>query len=251
MLSIVSCVVRHCFARAAEHKSEDWQAGGIVIELQVNTNDAQAERLRLQQMGEDWIRAITEGDFERLGRACHPMVSSQILSPGKYTRFDNAADLQARVQKWFGACSQFQVQQSRVGWIGNRLGIFYRFLLREEGKWFVVEQQLYCQVKGSRVFDIQMVCSGFHPPGPDEMPDCDALLVFYTAGVQNGSTCALLTPAIKSKLREMTSGQVLEVRVDDPSARGDMEAWCSLSGNVLLAVHPGEGQELRFRVRKK
>lgn len=226
--------------------------------VEYHVDEEQAERLRLQQMGEDWIQAITEGDFERLGRACHPAVRSQILSPGKYISFDNAADLQARFQKWFGACSQFQVRQSRVERLGERLGIFYRFLLREEGKWFVVEQQMYCQVKGGRVFEVQMVCSGFHPPGPDEVhatggqaADFDALLVFHTAAASGGSTCALLTPAIKSKLREMQSGQVLEVRVDDPSARGDIEAWCGLSGNVLLAVHPGEGQELRFRVRKK
>ena len=56
---------------------------------------------------------------------------------------------------------------------------------------------------------------------------------------------------IKSKLREMQAGQVLEVRVDDPSARGDIEAWSRLSGNVLLKVIDNEGPELRFFVKKK
>ncbi len=50
------------------------------------------------------------------------------------------------------------------------------------------------------------------------------------------STCALLTPAIKSKLRELDSGQVLEVRVSDSAAREDIAAWCRLSGNELLAM---------------
>ncbi len=66
-----------------------------------------------------------------------------------------------------------------------------------------------------------------------------------------GSTCAVLTPAIKSKLREMSSGQVLEVQVDDPSAKGDIEAWCRLSGNTLLKMIDNESQALRFFVKKK
>ncbi len=61
----------------------------------------------------------------------------------------------------------------------------------------------------------------------------------------------MLTPAIKSKLREMDSGQVLEVRVDDPTAREDIEAWCRLSGNLLLKMDQVEGPELRFFVQKK
>jgi TusA-related sulfurtransferase len=46
-----------------------------------------------------------------------------------------------------------------------------------------------------------------------------ALLDFAETGDSAGTTCALLTPAIKAKLRELGTGQVLEVRVDDPAAR--------------------------------
>jgi tRNA 2-thiouridine synthesizing protein A len=85
----------------------------------------------------------------------------------------------------------------------------------------------------------------------NERVERDELLELYTEASDAGSTCSLLTPMIRSKLREMQSGQVLEVRVDDPSARGDIEAWCRLSGNMLLKVIHGEGQALRFFVEKK
>jgi TusA-related sulfurtransferase len=85
----------------------------------------------------------------------------------------------------------------------------------------------------------------------NSLPNRDALLVFHTDAAKSESTCAVLTPAIKSKLREMQSGQVLEVRVDDPEARGDIEAWCRLSGNLLLGMNESEGQELQFFVQKK
>ncbi len=85
----------------------------------------------------------------------------------------------------------------------------------------------------------------------NEKIERDELLEFHTEASEIGSTCTVLTPAIKSKLREMSTGQVLEVRVDDPSARGDIEAWCRLSGNILLKVTAGDGQSLRFFVKKK
>ncbi len=85
----------------------------------------------------------------------------------------------------------------------------------------------------------------------DEIMERDELLEFHTQASDIGSTCAILTPAIKSKLREMNSGQILEVRVDDPSARGDIEAWCRLSGNTLLQVIECKDQALRFFIKKK
>jgi TusA-related sulfurtransferase len=49
----------------------------------------------------------------------------------------------------------------------------------------------------------------------------------------------------------MNSGQILEVRVDDPTARSDIEAWSRLSGNTLLKVIESDGSVLRFFLRKK
>ena len=85
----------------------------------------------------------------------------------------------------------------------------------------------------------------------DQNPIRDGLLEFHTEADETGSTCAVFTPMIKFKLREMQSGQVLEVRVNDLSARNDVEAWSRLSGNALLKVIDSEGPLLRFFVKKK
>lgn len=72
---------------------------------------------------------------------------------------------------------------------------------------------------------------------PDEPAiRADAVLEMLGTAGGPGATCALLTPAIKARLRELTGGQVLEVRVDDPAAREDIAAWCRLAGHELLAV---------------
>ena len=88
------------------------------------------------------------------------------------------------------------------------------------------------------------------------LPAADALLVFSAPSGAEGASCALLTPAIKARLGEIQSGQVLEVRVDDPEAKADIESWSRLSGNELLAVAerehlPDEAENLSFYLRKK
>ncbi len=233
-----------------------------MIELEME--DKRVERLRLQRLGEDWIQSIMEGAPERLEQFCRPEVVSRLLTPKRLVTLDHAMDLVTKYRGWFGECTNFHLEASRVGQVGERLGIFYRLLLQEHGDWYTIEQQLYCTLKDGRVEQLHLLCSGFQlvgtsdeavvmdtPGAVEQDPVRDELLAFRSGESDAGSTCAVLTPMIKSKLREMQSGQVLEIRVDDPSARGDIEAWSRLSGNTLLKVIDGEGQTLRFFVKKK
>lgn len=78
-----------------------------------------------------------------------------------------------------------------------------------------------------------------------------ATLELLESSDRPGSACALLTPAIKAKLTELEPGQILLVRVDDPSARLDVPAWCSLTGNVLQAKADEDNGVLNFFIRKE
>jgi TusA-related sulfurtransferase len=86
---------------------------------------------------------------------------------------------------------------------------------------------------------------------PEELPVPDALLEFDTGDPSRGFTCAILTPTIKSKLRELEGGQILEVRVGDPAARLDVPAWSRMSGNELVAMVEEDAERTRFYLRKK
>ncbi|HEX9036835.1 MAG TPA: sulfurtransferase TusA family protein [Ktedonobacterales bacterium] len=81
-------------------------------------------------------------------------------------------------------------------------------------------------------------------------PVADAALEMLGLNEVGGSACALLTPAMKAKLRDMQPGQVLEVRVDDPAAREDIASWVRLTGHTLLAVQETP-RAFHFYVRKK
>jgi TusA-related sulfurtransferase len=87
------------------------------------------------------------------------------------------------------------------------------------------------------------------PVDAASVPQPDAVLEMLNMAEAQGSTCAVLTPAIKAKLRDLEPGRVLLVRVDDPSARLDVHAWCALTGNPLLATTEENGT-LSFLIQK-
>ena len=66
-----------------------------------------------------------------------------------------------------------------------------------------------------------------------------------------GSSCANLTPLIRARIRELESGQVLEVRSDDPAAREGVPAWSRLTGHPLVAVVVDDAERTRFFLRRK
>lgn len=78
----------------------------------------------------------------------------------------------------------------------------------------------------------------------------DATLDMTQTVAAQGAMCAVLTPAIKARLREMAGGQILEVRVNDPTAREDIASWCRLSGHELLAAEESPAL-LHIYLRKK
>jgi tRNA 2-thiouridine synthesizing protein A len=66
-----------------------------------------------------------------------------------------------------------------------------------------------------------------------------------------GASCATLTPLIRARMRELESGQVLEVRSDDPAAREGVPAWSRLTGNQLLATLVEDRDRTRFYLRRR
>jgi TusA-related sulfurtransferase len=208
---------------------------------------------RWHQVGESWVQALAERDFGRLAPLCQPDVRSRLLTPRAFDTIDSAQALEHKFQQWFGESDLVRIEQTQIQPIGEKLSIFYRLLLRKQGEWFEIEQHISSFLRDDLIGRLDLLCSGFQPvPAPSDALTADALLVMNAPSEAQGSTCSILTPAIKMRLREMASGQVLKVQVDDSTARDDIEAWCRLSGNELLAVTTAEsGQGLCFFLKKK
>jgi TusA-related sulfurtransferase len=80
---------------------------------------------------------------------------------------------------------------------------------------------------------------------PSSMPTADAVLDGY------GQPCGQLEPAMKSHMRTISSGQVLEIRADDPASRLGVPAWSRLAGHSLLATIEEDNHRTRFFLRKR
>ena len=78
----------------------------------------------------------------------------------------------------------------------------------------------------------------------DEPLAADATVDFGQAG------CGDLTPLIRGRLRELESGQVLEVISEEPAAHEGIPAWSRLTGNELIRT-VRESSRSRFFIRKK
>ena len=64
-----------------------------------------------------------------------------------------------------------------------------------------------------------------------------------------GLFCPMPIVKTREALRDMTIGQVLEMRSDDPASDPDMRSWARRTGNELLDVSKN-GSVYLFLVRK-
>lgn len=51
-------------------------------------------------------------------------------------------------------------------------------------------------------------------------------------------------PIVKTavKIKEMKTGEVLEILADDKGIKQDMPAWCKITGNECLSIEENNGQ---------
>ena len=62
--------------------------------------------------------------------------------------------------------------------------------------------------------------------------------------------CGDLAMALMKAVRAIAPGQLLEFRANDPGAAIDIPAWCSMTGNILIAGQTGANGNSYF-IRKK
>lgn len=65
-----------------------------------------------------------------------------------------------------------------------------------------------------------------------------------------GLACPMPIFKTSNKIKELQSGQVLEVQADDSGIEKDMPAWCRMTGNEFLGLVK-QGDEYHVFLRKK
>jgi len=65
-----------------------------------------------------------------------------------------------------------------------------------------------------------------------------------------GLLCPLPIVQLAKKMKELKSGQILELIADDVGAKEDVPAWCARTGNQLISAET-EGKMLKFYIKVK
>lgn len=65
-----------------------------------------------------------------------------------------------------------------------------------------------------------------------------------------GLMCPMPIVKLAKQVKEMKSGQILELLADDVGAKEDVPAWCSRTGNPLVGTEE-EGKLLKFYIKMK
>ena len=66
-----------------------------------------------------------------------------------------------------------------------------------------------------------------------------------------GMSCGRLETLLWARMRELKSGDVLEVRSDEIAAREGVPSWSWLTGHPLLSTVEEDVRRTRFYLRKK
>jgi len=222
---------------------------------------------KVRALGEAYLDALVARDFARVAAYLHPQVAFRALVPAGMREAGDAASALAWLRRWFGDADELAVLQQTTDDSLGCLALSYRFRVRKQDAWLVVEQRAFCNVLDGQIERMHLVCSGFLPvAGPEHagqagqsraaptgspvetsssLPRADAVLE------APGEGCATLTPLIRAHIRELESGQILAVRTDDPTAHENLQSWCRLTGHALVAVDASGAHGDRFLIRKK
>lgn len=189
------------------------------------------------------MHALTGRDFAALAECFSETTRFRALVPRGAREALGAEDATRYFQSWFGAYEQLDVLAAHTDLIGDRHHLTWRLRAHSDSQQRIVEQQAYATVRDEQILELDLLCSGFRTE-ESATPVADAVLDGGDAG------CATLTPLVNARLRELQSGQVLELTTSEPSAEADITSWSRLSGNVLLGGHDA-GATKHFYIRKK
>jgi TusA-related sulfurtransferase len=199
------------------------------------------------------LRALVACDFGALASCLDEHIRFRALLPSGLREVDGAGAAASCFREWFGAADRLELLDGDVEPVAQRVHLSWRLKVHEPRRRRLIEQHAFATVRDDRIVALDLVCSGFQPEEPlsDLLPAQPVAARSADLVLQGDeANCATLTPLVKAALRELASGQVLEVVTSDPSAEADIASWSRLTGNPLLGART-EGAHRHFYVSKK
>ncbi len=120
-------------------------------------------------IGSSLVEAIAARDERAIAACFAPEIEFRALVPPGLRERTGAPAAAALVAGWFADSTELRLIEAQSEEVGDRLHLTYRFEGVEDGRPYVVEQNLYCVLEGDVIGSASLLCSGFRPV-PSEEP---------------------------------------------------------------------------------
>jgi len=204
------------------------------------------------------VAAIADGDFAAIETLLAPDVRLRYLIPSGPNEVAGPEGVAGRFREWFGDADLIRVRRLGVERLRDRTSVRYRFVLREEGGWYEVEQQQYVDLDADGLIaGIDLLCSGFRPATDPDRLDANAALDGggEPAGTHRFDAGTLgcadgLAQEFRRRILAIPVGDVLVVETTDPAAKEDLPPLARMMGHTVHSVEPSAGGRLLVTVER-
>jgi TusA-related sulfurtransferase len=195
-------------------------------------------------VAEAFLTALTARDFAAARALLAQDVRLRMLVPSGVMTEDDADSAIGRFSAWFGAADPFEATSHTASEVEGRAAVAYRFTLKREDGWRVIEQHLMLDVADSRITGIDLLCSGFRPM---EEAAIGGVHQFDTGdlGCADG-----LAGEFRRRMQEIPLGDVLAVTTRDPAAKEDLPPLARMLGHVVRSTEAAEDGSLLVTVER-
>jgi TusA-related sulfurtransferase len=202
----------------------------------------------LQNVGESFVNALADRDFERLSAVIADDVRFRLLLPKGPQAHSGVAETVEVLVRWYGDVDELHVESSSVEVVAGRLVLMYRFRLHDEDGWQVIEQHVVADVApDGRLEKIDLLCSGFLPIfGPGDWSSSIHPFDAGDLGCADG-----LAGEFRRRIGAIPVGDVLVVTARDPAAKEDLPPLARLMGHEVRSIETPDDGRLLMTVERR
>jgi TusA-related sulfurtransferase len=196
------------------------------------------------------IRALADRDFKALAATIAPNATMRMLVPRGPLEDSGNQAIADRFERWFGSYATFELESSEVVPMAHRVRIVWRFRVTPHAESEIraskkVEQVVFCDVEGTTIRAIDLLCSGFIA----ELSAPEAARHSFDTGELGCGDG--LAEGFRREIGAIPVGDALEVVVSDPAAKSDLPALARMLGHSILSAEARPGERIAITVEKR
>lgn len=191
-----------------------------------------------------FVERLAARDYEGLAACLDPDVRLRSIIPRGLEEHRGRAEAVGRFGDWFADATSFELVEHRIEPFVDRWVVTYSIALDEGEGPRRVAQHLFCDLAGSLISRMDLLCSGFRPVEPAG-----------SAGVHRYDAGALgctdgLAGAFRAQVGQIAVGDTLVVVARDPTAREDLPALARLLGHRVVSVATHADGQIEMTVER-